>query len=378
MDSVKASAKIIIVGCYGLAGQKLVRLLLAETDARLVLVGRNSQRVTETAEKYVSGETRSRITTHVLDAASDDAIYALIADADLLVNATAPGAHNRRLIEACIAGRTDWIDMQLSNELLTAEQRLREKIAAAGCCFVIQAGFHPGVPAALVRYAAAQFDQLTTANVGAIVRPEGGFPYSSGIMELIEMFGDYQADAFVDGQWRVLKAREFPKFDFKHGFGRLTTYPMTLPEMRALPDLIPELEHTGLFIAGWNWFADYLVTPLLLLGAKFAPKLSAKPLGHLLSWATRTFAKAPFGTVLQLEAAGTHGGQPAHYSMFLRHEDEYEFTVIPTVSMIKQLLTGTARKPGIHMMGLLTGPETMLADMERMGVVIEKEYFIKN
>lgn len=378
MDSAQASAKIIIVGCYGLAGQKLVRHLLSETDAQLQLVGRNPQRVTETVERFANAETKHRITAHVLDVAKGDAIFKLIAEAELLVNATAPGAHNRRLIEACIAGRTDWIDLQLSNELLTAEQALSDSIAAAGCCFVIQAGFHPGVPAALVRYAATRFEQLIKADVGAIVRPEGGFQYSSGIDELIAMFADYQADAYVDGEWRVLKAKEFPKFDFRQGFGRLTTYPMMLPEMRALPGLIPELKQTGLFIAGWNWFADYLVTPLLLVGAKLAPQLSAKPLGHLLAWATRAFAQAPYGTVLQLDAAGKQGDRTTQMTLFLRHADEYEFTVIPTVSMIKQMLNGSTRQPGIHLMGLLCDPEALLADMERMGVVIEQEHFNDN
>ena len=375
MDTAAVSSKILIIGCYGLAGQKLIRHLLTETDAHLILAGRNPQRVTETALLFATNEYRSRIETHVISGDNDETLNRLIAESDILVNATAPGEHNLRFIEACIAGKTDWIDMQLSNELLNAGENLRARIHNAGCCFVIQAGFHPGVPAALVRYAASQFDKLTTANIGAIVRPEKGFPYSSGIHELIAMFADYQADAFVNSQWRKLKPKEFPRFEFRQSFGRERTYPMTLPEMRALPGLIPELKNTGLFIAGWNWFADYLITPLLFLGARFAPKLSAAPLGHLLCWSTRVFAKAPFGTVLQLEASGTRSGKQESLTIFLLHEDEYEFTVIPTVSMIKQVLAGTTRKVGIHMMGLLANPEILLADMEQMGITINKEPF---
>jgi hypothetical protein len=43
------------------------------------------------------------------------------------------------------------------------------------------------------------------------------------------------------------------------------------------------------------------------------------------------------------------------------------------VSTIKQMLIGHARRPGLHMMGLLCDPVSLLDDIERMGVRVEQE-----
>jgi len=37
------------------------------------------------------------------------------------------------------------------------------------CCFIADGGFHPGLPAALVRYVAPHFDRLEKANVGSVI-----------------------------------------------------------------------------------------------------------------------------------------------------------------------------------------------------------------
>ena len=70
--------------------------------------------------------------------------------------------------------------MQMTNELLNPPTELRAKIERAGCRFVIQAGFHPGILAALVRHATQQMDAIHSAIVGSVIRDRDGVPFTSG------------------------------------------------------------------------------------------------------------------------------------------------------------------------------------------------------
>ncbi len=49
---------------------------------------------------------------------------------------------------------------------------MAEEIQQAGCCFITDGGFHPGLPAFLVRYAAQYFDQLVCARVGSVIKED--------------------------------------------------------------------------------------------------------------------------------------------------------------------------------------------------------------
>ena len=126
--------------------------------------------------------------------------------------------------------------------------------------------------------------------------------------------------------------------EFEYDFGKLLTYPVDMPEMRRLPVLLPDLGKTGFFVAGFNWFADYLVTPLIMLSSHILPRQSASLLGRLLSWSTMKFTKPPYGTVVQIDADGQRDGQPVRFRLALFHYDAYVLTAAPTVAMIRQLL----------------------------------------
>jgi hypothetical protein len=69
----------------------------------------------------------------------------------------------------------------------------------------------------------------------------------------------------------------------------------------------------GNVLAGFSWVVDYLVTPLMMLSSKIAPRQAALWMGHLLSWSTSPFARPLYGTFAQVDAEGQCGDQPAHF-----------------------------------------------------------------
>ena len=83
-------------------------------------------------------------------------------------------------------------------------------------------------------------------------------------------------------------------------FGRRACIAMTLGEMDALPDLIPSLRETGFFVGGFNPVSDWLVSPLVMVGLRLAPRRLLRPLARLQFWSMARFARPPYGTVLQL------------------------------------------------------------------------------
>ena len=361
--------RILLIGATGYAGRRLDKYLLTSTDATVILSGRDRTKLSDLQSSLPTLDLSRRTELLELDAADID--VAALTDFDLLVNATGTGRHNASMIQACLERRADWIDMQMTNELLNPPTELRAKIERAGCRFVIQAGFHPGILAALVRHAAQQMDTIHSAIVGSAIRDEGGVPFTSGATELVESFRDYKGEMYKDGRWQKLGYADYPMVELEYGFGELRAYPVEMPELRRLPELLPGLKNTGFFVAGFNWVADYLVTPLIMLSSKVAPRQSVSWLGHLLTWSTRTFARAPYGTVVQVDAEGQCDDRPAQLRLSMFHEDAYVLTAIPTVAMIKQMLQDELQ-PGIHLMGLCCDPVQLLSDIERMGISITR------
>ncbi len=359
--------RILLIGATGYAGRMLAALLLKDTDATLILAGRSRAKLDALQSTLPLERYAGRLELLEIDATTFDS--ASLVDFDLLVNATAAGPHNAALIEACLENRANWIDMQMSNELLDPSAPLRQRIEEAGCCFVIQAGFHPGIGAALVRYADRKIDTMDSAIVATVIRDKGGMPYSSGFSELVASFEDYRSEMYRDGQWRKLGMSEYPTIEFNYDFGRLLTYPLEMPELRLLTEQLPNLRNSGFFVAGFNWFADYVVMPLIMLNARIKSRFIEVALGKLLSWSTRKFSKPPFGTIVQLDAEGRIDGEQSHLRVSLFHRDSYAMTTIPAVSMIKQMLNGELAA-GIHLMGLCCDPDNLIEDLGRSEIEV--------
>jgi saccharopine dehydrogenase (NAD+, L-lysine-forming) len=64
-------------------------------------------------------------------------------------------------------------------------------------------------------------------------------------------------------------------------------------------------------------------------------------------------------------------GAPVRARAALGHEDGYDLTAIPVVSMVEQLLDGSARIPGVRLMGMATDPQRLLDDCAEMGAWVE-------
>jgi saccharopine dehydrogenase (NAD+, L-lysine-forming) len=296
---------------------------------------------------------------------------------DFVLVASNTTQYAKQVAQAALEANIDYLDIQYSQTQFALLQTLAPEIERAGRCFVTQGGFHPGLPAALIRYAGTQFDQMQSAISGSVINQEGGLSQTESIYELVEAFKEFKTTIFKNGQWKEGGWYETRPIDFGEPFGKRACFPMYFDELKPLPELYPSLQETGFYIAGLNWFVDWIVTPFVFVGLNLFGDRAVKPLGELMRWGINKFTSPPFGVVLKVDARGLKNGQPKTVSITAYHRDGWQFTAIPVVALLLQYLDGLIRKPGLHLMGQLADPARLVADMQRMGVRVQETRFLQ-
>jgi hypothetical protein len=355
---------ILILGGYGYTGKFLARHLLAQTNANIVICGRNLEK----AKAFASELDNSRVTTRRADAENFNSLHQALQGVTLCLVAAPTTHHAETVIRACIRAHVDYLDVQFSSKKLSVLYTAEKEIVQAGLCFITEAGYHPGLPSAMIRYAAKKLDIIESALAAGYLNMKN-IPFTEAVDELMEAFLDYQAQIYKNGSWTKSSTWEMRQFNFGEAIGKRTCYSMFFEELRTLPIIYPHLKEAGFYISGSNPLTDLIITPLVLLGLKLAPKRGIRPLGKLMWWGMRK-SKPPYLVMLKVEAKGELNGKQTQVHMSISHPDGYELTAIPVVACLKQYLDGTARQNGLHMMGHIAEPENLFHDMQKMGVTI--------
>lgn len=355
---------ILILGGYRYTGKFLTKHLLAQTDANVIIAGRNHQK----AQSFADELNDPRATARSADASDLMSLTRALQGAALCLVAAPTTHHTETVINACLDARVDYLDVQFASSKLRSLYSAEENIKKAGLCFITEAGYHPGLPAALIRYAATKLDRLESAVTAGFINMRE-LPYTDAVDELMEGFLDYQAQVYKNGMWTKPSSWSMHDFDFGKDIGRRTCYSMFFEELRKLPDMHPGLTETGFYISGANWLSDLIITPLVFLGLKIAPKRGIRPLGKLMWWSMGK-SKPPYLVALKVEAKGLSQGEPTQVEIRIAHPDGYELTAIPVVAYLRQYLAGAARPCGVHMLGHIAEPVQLFKDMQAMGAEI--------
>lgn len=357
-------SKILILGGYGYTGKFLAKHLLAQTDVEIIISGRNLQK----AKIFADELNDSRLSVRQVDATNYDSLKQAFQGVTLCLVAAPTTQHAEAVIRACIDAHVDYLDVQYSSRKLGALYAVEKEIQQAGLCFITEAGFHPGLPAAMIRYAATKLDVVESAFTAGYLNMQA-IPYTEAVDELMEGFIDYQAQVYKHGAWTKPSSWDSRAFDFGDEIGKRTGYSMFFEELRNIPNIIPSIKDMGFYISGSNWFTDFVITPIIFIGLKLAPKRGLRPLGKLMWWAMGK-SKPPHVVALKVEAKGLLNGRQAEVQLQIAHPDGYELTAIPVVAYLLQYLDGTARRAGVHMLGHIAEPQRLFKDMQRMGAQI--------
>jgi hypothetical protein len=362
--------RILILGGYGLTGRPLARHLLERTNAELILVGRRLAEAQSFANQLNSTFEGGRVSARRADAASRPELLAALQGVDLMIVAAPTTHHVKTVVCAALEAGVDYLDVQLEAGKAAYLKTLAPEIERAGRCFITEAGFHPGLPSAMVRYAAAQLDRLDTALVAGYLSLGRALPYSQAVDELMEVFKNYQAQVYKNRGWTRPNSYDIRTVDFGGKIGVRRCYSMFVEELRDLPVTFPSLQELGFYVSESGRVADWVITPLVMAGLKVAPQRGLHPLGRLMWWGLQTFSRPPYMVLIKVEAEGERGGKPFRIEASVSHLDGYELTAIPVAACLLQYLDGPARRLGLWMMGHLVEPVRFFDDMQQMGASV--------
>ena len=362
-------SRILILGGTGMTGKLLSSYLMEHSAAAITLAGRNINKAQAYAADLNQKFPGQRVSAAFADASQADSLRTAFQDHNLVLIAAPTTAWAEDVIEAALAVRVDYLDVQLSRLKIDLLRARAGEIEAAGLTFITEAGYHPGLPSAMVRYAALQLDILETAITAGYLNMGKNLPYTEAVSELVDAFKQYNGQIFKDGQWTGEKSFTTREFDFGTDIGKKRCSPMFFDELRDLPGMFPDLHETGFYISELHWMTDYVIMPVVWMCLKVAPN-AVGPTGKLLWWGMGTFHKPPYRVDIQVQVTGLKDGQPAKFQASVSHPDGYVLTAVPVVATLLQYLDGTARKPGLWMMGHLVEPERLMTDMQRLGAKV--------
>lgn len=363
-------SRILILGGTGYTGKPLARLLLEHSKADLTLAARHLDKARALADELNQRHPGGRVSAVHADAADAASLGAAFRGQDMVIVASPTTAYAENVVRSALAAGADYLDVQIGAAKFALLQSLAGEIKDAGRCFITEAGFHPGLPAALVRYAASFFDTLESATTVGYLNMGRNLPYTEAVNELLDMFKEFQAQVYKDGKWTKPGSFITRRIDMGGDLGKKLCYSMFFEELRPLPQMFPSLKEAGFYISESHWMVDWVIYPLAWMWLKVMPK-AVGPIGKLLWWGMGTFHKPPERVELQVHASGVKAGKSLEVRASVAHPDGYKLTAIPVVAALLQYLDGSARKPGMWMMGHLAEPVRLMKDMETMGAKVE-------
>ncbi|MBK6795465.1 MAG: saccharopine dehydrogenase NADP-binding domain-containing protein [Acidobacteria bacterium] len=363
------SNRIVILGGYGNAGAIIARLLASESNLAIVLAGRHLKKAQRTAS-VINDECRTdRVSARQVDASDNHSLVDALKDAAIVVVASSTIQHARVVAEAALAAGVDYFDIQISSSAkLAVLNSLKQQIEASGRCFMTDGGFRPGIPAAMVRYAAALMPRLESCRVASAFQlnwKNHEFADSSA-EEFVDELESYNPLILQDGAWVRAKMSLMPRFDFGEPFGQKYCTPMLLEEFRALPGIIPALRQTGFYSAGFGGIVDYAIIPTSLLMIKLFPGRSRRLVGRMFKWGLMNFTKPPYGAVLRMDAAE---GKEA-MRMLVSHPDAYFLTAASAAACLSQYFDGTIRGPGLRFQAHAVEPGRFFQKLAQYGIQV--------
>jgi len=360
-------SSILILGGTGSTGRLIAQHLLAHSNADVTIAARRLDRAQALADTLARQYPDRRVRAVHADASRAESLRRALAEQRMVVVAAPTTGYVENVARTCLDMGVDYLDIQLGANKLAVLQALAEDIKHRGCCFITEAGFHPGLPSALVRHAGAHLERMESAITLGYLNMGHDLPYSEAVDEVVESFKEYNGQIFTNGQWTKPRSYHVRTLDFGGDIGRRRCYSMLFEELRPLPQMFPSLRETGFYMSGTHWVVDWVVMPITWAWLKLIPK-AVRPIGRFLWWGMGTFHKPPYRVELQVQAAGLRDGRPVTLRASVSHRDGYELTAIPVVATLLQYLDSSARKPGLWMMGHLIDPHRLIKDMEAMGV----------
>ena len=278
--------RILIVGGYGAFGARIAERLAREDDIEIVIAGRSLDKAREAADAF-----RPRAVASVHHAAIDaEAVTAgdlVRLGTDVVINASGPfQAQDYRLVRACIAANSHYIDLADARGYVTGIAALDIEAKAAGVLAVSGASTVPGLSSAVVKEFEGEFGELESLDLG--IAPGNSFdPGEATTASILSYVGkpipSLNPPNLTMVGWQGLSRHNFPVIG-KRWMGYvdlpdLDLFPAAYPRLRSITTRAGvELSVFHLGIWGLSWLvraglirkAERLTRPMLAIKRRFS------------------------------------------------------------------------------------------------------------
>ena len=387
MNEMADSFQILILGGYGNAGRKIAGLLYQNIKAsgahrfqniRIFIAGRNLSLASD-----LSGMLNGKNSTEVFNPIQVDIndkvrIQKALQNMNMVLVCLPLGKAAKNIIEVAIECGVDFFDISISTDKKSILHEYKPIIEKRGLCFMVDGGYHPGIPGALARYAAGFFDQVESIIVGALMNIDWkSYTFSpETITEFVSEIRTSQAMIYANGQWNKTRfggTFDMLALDFDNTRRNQSLAPMYLEEMKDFTDDYPSIRRTGFYIGGMDWFSNLISFPLAITWYMVFPKSNPGWLAKLIFWGMKRYSSPPYNNILIADAKGFKNGKAKRCKIFLEHEDGYLFTAIPVIATLNQYFE--KRKAGIWRQATFVEPVRFIQDIQDMGIRLKTEEF---
>lgn len=367
--------RFAILGGTGTTGIKIAELLLEHTDATVLLLARNRTRIDESVDRFKQKYVTNRILGAVANAGDEESLFNAFKNIDMVIVASGTAELVTTVARAALKANIDYLDIQYSQNKINELRELENEIQSKNKLFITDAGYHPGLPAALVRYSEAKWGNIKSSIIyGAIKQDWRNLNVSiESKVEFVKELANYEPYLFTEKRWKkvsMLSTKEFKSVDFGEPIGTQKCAPMIFEELKNVTEQLPDLSETGFYITGFNIFIDMVLLPIGMVWMKLFKNFGIKSIARLMFWSLEKSSNPPFRTALKLEATDFDNKK---HGLQLSHEEGYWLTAIPVVACIIQYINRDFPKTGLYCMGNIVEPVKIINDMKKMGIEI-KEY----
>jgi saccharopine dehydrogenase (NAD+, L-lysine-forming) len=267
----------------------------------------------------------------------------------------------------------DYMDCHLSSPAKWAALRSFEgAIVKKGLCFITDGGFHPGVPAAMVR-AAAKHMNIETADIYSSFNIDwAALTFGKNAAEdFVSELRDMDPSILVSSKWKR-SWNNTSRHDFGEPYGVQKCTAMNFEEMKSLPALFPSLRDTGFYISGFGYLIDYFVLPVCMAALWLFPR-KFHAVGNLFFWALKHWTAHGQWVMIDLDGAGMKDGKQASVKMRVFHKDPYDLTALPIVCCLEQYQSAPKR-PGLWAQALYVEPNAFFKALRDKGAEITSSF----
>jgi len=270
------------------------------------------------------------------------------------------------IAEAALSSGCELIDIHWSPTLWPEARRYHKKFEEKGLSWITEGGCHPGLPGALVRWAADHLDDLETVRVSAAI----SFKNAAGPVSSIEFareISQVRMGVVEEGEWNEMSMSrpKATKVDFGEPLGVKKCYPFHLHEIIQAARDLGGVKQASFCIAQGPWLLDMVAMPIAGLMTSKIPRL-ARPAGALLRRMANLTSSKTNGAQFLLEASGQEEGKEASLRLSIGHRDPAWLTSLCVSSCLHQMTHGGLEK-GVQMMALAVEPRLFISEIVAHG-----------